>query len=322
MSGGSGAVDRYFNPESIEVDESFIDQPPNSFFDDEALDEYNRFNAPSEDSDGLYDDPTVFPQASTGENPWAAAEPVYGPGVTPGTPQAPVGGNWDPEGQYGSITRYSTDSARLILNGMTSAELEALQRQFVLAGYVDEEATYAGRATLLPTFTALVQTADYNRVTWQNQIEGDTNVKAIWDKEHPDEGGPKYGPFIAPHYLKPDYATLAQRAKQTTEYHLGRKPTSSEMGILTGFMGDADRKEWQQNVYAPALGNWEKGARAFETEEDQGSETYQGYDAEARFAEYFDDRYENELDHRDRVDQVAQNSPGLFASIDKISRSI
>jgi hypothetical protein len=315
---GGGSVASDFDTSKIGIDESFAGVPAGGSFTEEQWADWERMNAPPKKDRPLG---SAMYGTSTGETVGQIGVPSLGPGVTP--EDDPYMGWWGmdyPEaGASGRMTRYNTDSARFILMGMTTAELEALQRAFVQAGYIDEEARYAGRATLLPIFTALVQTADTNRVSWEMQIEGDTNAKAIWDAEHPDED-PGYGPFTAPDYMKPDYATLAQKAKASTEYFLGRKPTSGEMSILTEFMGGAERKAWEANVYAPALSTWEKNTRAYETGEDQESATLQQYDPDARFGEFFDDRYAGELAHRDRVDTVRENSPNLFGSIDTISR--
>jgi len=313
-----GSVNSDFSTGNIGIDESFAGVPAGGLFTPDQLEEWESFNqAPRKDRPAG----SAMYGTSTGETIGQIGVPSLGPGVTPeADPYIGWWGETDPDkAASGRMTRYNTDSARLILMGMTTAELEALQRAFIQAGYIEEEARYAGRATLLPIFTALVQTADTNRVSWEMQIEGDTNAKAIWDEEHPDEDR-GYGPFTAPDFMKPDYATLAQKAKKTTEWLLGRKPTSGEMSILTEFMNTAERKAWEANVYAPALSTWEKNTRAYETGEDQGSATLQEYDPEARFAEFFDDRYAGELAHRDRVDTVRENSPNLFGSIDTISR--
>jgi len=329
MSNGDGRFERTGEPSENTGDP--VDNGVGGYFGTGIVDDYDVGGG---DGDKPKEQEYARPPTSTGE-PWGAAawgidqEPwsingsdpfseAYGYVDQPGVANAP-GIYGYPEGPR--QPQYSANSAANILRGMSSAELEALERQFYRAGYMDEDTRYTttGRALLIGTFTNVIHQADTNRVSWEQQIQYDITAYEAWKEEHPEEEE-KYHPFEAPDYLKPDYATLSQAAKATTAERLGRKPTSSEMKILTGFMNDADRQQWEQNVYAPELGAYNKGARAFETGEDQGSETYQGYDAAARFGEYFDERYENELQHRENVEKVKTKSDGLFASIDKISR--
>lgn len=271
--------------------------------------------------------PLPLNPTATGENPGAFAPPVYGPGVEPDS--EPYIGVWgDPRGGDVHMQRYSQDSAQHILNGMTTAELDALEREFYRAGYWDEDqkGTFGGRASMIGTFSQIIVAADANRVSWEKQMEGDANAFAIWQEANPDEAvveksWKQRNPFVAPDFLKPDYATLAQRTKLEIRNGLGRDPTSSEMTLLTQYLASAKKDEWQANTYDPSLANWEKRARAHETETSQmGSSTLQAVDADARFNEMFDDRYEDELDHRERVAASGRKTRNLFGSIDTISR--
>jgi len=220
------------------------------------------------------------------------------------------------------MQRYKPTSARHILNGMTSAEIAALEREFIRAGYWEEDTRVTGtRASMIGTFEKIIIAADNNRVSWEMQIEGDTNSFEAWKEENPEPGKAPYPSFAAPTFLKPDYATLAQRTKLQLRNNLGRDPTSSEMTLLTQYLGTAKKDEWQANTYDTAYADWQTRARAYETETNQMSApTVQGVDAEARFSEMFESRYENELDHRERVDRSQRKSANLFNSIDTISR--
>jgi len=279
---------------------------------------------------------TNDPGTITGEpwnaGAWGTNQPAPNPyWYSENDPGGQAGDMWDKQfragggGEHQRTPQYSTNDPTRILNNMSSAELAALERQFVMAGVIDEDSIggTTSRASLIQLFTSLVSAADSNRVSWEQELEGAVSSHQEWLKDHP-EGWDKapYRPFVAPAYLKPDYATLAQKAKYAVRTGLQRDPTSTEMKLLTQFLDDAHRDEWQANEYAVERANWEAGARAYETGEDQTTGTIQGIDDDARFLEYFEERFEGELDHRDRVGQVAANSPGLFASIDKISRSI
>ncbi|MEN8233784.1 MAG: hypothetical protein ABFR89_02535 [Actinomycetota bacterium] len=224
------------------------------------------------------------------------------------------------------VPQYSTESARFILNGMSAGELEGLEREFVRAGYQgfsEDDIVSADRSSLASAFSALVVSADMNRISWEDQLGRDVDTYQTWLSENPDEGEKSWrelNPFVAPSYLKPDYATLSQSAKYAVRAGLGRTPTSSEMKILTDFMGDVHHDEWRSNEYDLARSNWERTARAYETGEEQGPDTIQAVDSDARFAQFFEDRFDNELAHRQRVQQVSENEGNLFGSLNTISR--
>ena len=282
---------------------------------------------------------SAFPQAATkkdqgpdmitGEDPrWAAdinppsdvgyQYPRYGPDPMYG---AQLGGEAE---RLRGRPQYTTDDPLLILNGMSSAELAALELQFVQAGYVDPKKLSGGsRGAMIQNFSSLVQEADFNRIDWMTQLKGDINDYTQWQKDNPEEKEKSWRelhPFIAPAYKAPDYATLAQSAKAQLRNELGRDVTSGEMKLLTGFMGDASRDQWQANEVSTQRAEWEALARGAETGEAQSSGTVQQVDAAARFQEMFDQRYEGELDHRQRVDASERKTGNLFGSIDTISR--
>ena len=222
------------------------------------------------------------------------------------------------------IPQYTINDPMHILNSMSSAELVALQQEFVNAGYIDEETALTGdRTFMIPTFTQLVTSADYNRVDWEYQLDRDKETYAQWLEDNPEEPELSWrqrNPFVAPVYLAPDYATLAKAAEDTVRGELGREVTGAEMQLLTGFLGNASKEQWQANEYNTQLANWEATARAQETHTDQAAGTVQGYDAAARFEDMFDERFEGELEHRERVDTVNRKEGNLFGSIDTISR--
>jgi len=246
------------------------------------------------------------------------------------------GGDWEYEkwrppyssAVYGDIKQdipqYTINDPMRILNRMNPAELVALQQEFVNAGYIDEETALTGdRTFLIPTFTQLVTSADYNRVDWEYQLDRDIETYEQWKLDNPEEEELSWrqrNPFVAPVYLAPDYATLAQAAKETVRGELGREVTGAEMNLLTGFLGNASKEQWQANEYNTQLANWEATARAQETHTDQAAGTVQGYDAAARYEEMFEERFEGELEHRERVDDVNRKEGNLFGSIDTISR--
>ena len=177
---------------------------------------------------------------------------------------------------------------------------------------------------MISVFTGLVTSADYDRISWEDQLQNDIDYKTAWDEANPEEAPKTWAqlnPWSAPVYLAPDYATLAQSTKATIRDELGRNVTSGEMQLLTSFLADADKKQWKANEYDVSLADWEGNARAHEAESNNMSATtVQGVDAVSRFGEMFDERYAGEIQHRNNVETTAGKQSDLFGSIDALSR--
>ena len=94
------------------------------------------------------------------------------------------------------------------------------------------------------------------------------------------------------------------------------------MELLTQYLGTKHKEQWKAREYSTALADHNQRSRAHESGEDQGSPTIQDVDQVASFNEMFEGRYENELEHRDRVAQTRNQSASLFGSLDMMSRSI
>ena len=261
----------------------------------------------------------------TGEGKFDYGRPVYGPNVKPPARE------WSVHGDNLVAPQYTAVDPRRILNDMSAPELEALEREMVRGSYLDEDDMVQGasRSDIIGAFTSLVTRADVNRVSWQQQLEGDVNAYQQWLKENPEEEEtPKtwreLNPFVAPVFVKPDYASLAQGVKETVRTGLQRDPTSNEMRLLSSFMNDAVYDQWKSNEYDVALANWENQARAHEDPDNyvpvMDGGTVQGVDAAARFAERYEEKFAGELEHRERNAFAQENAPALFGSIDTISR--
>ena len=279
-------------------------------------DEYQR--TPTITGEGWYDrawgidqepgDYTLYPSAAEEE----ASRTMYESGRPRGAPTS-------------RNPRYSQTDPLSTLNGMSSAQLADLELQFIQAGIIDEDAYIGGqRGPLIADFGSLMQQADHNRISWQDQLDQNITSYEEWRKDNPEEVPKTWAqsyPFIAPVYVKPDYATLAQGSKSVMRQMLGRTPTASEMKLLTAQLGSDYQAEWQAEVYDTSKMSWEAESRAHEADATSGATgSVQGIDPEARFAERFEDRYENELEHRERVDTSERKSANLFGSLDTISR--
>lgn len=216
---------------------------------------------------------------------------------------------------------YSDKFPLYTLNQMTTAELTALEMRLYEGGYVSEPEGITRRWDLVSGFTNLVIEADFGRNSWEDQLDFAIE-NAVADEEEATKTWAQLNPFVAPVERIPDYATLSQSVKATVRNHLERDATSSEMSLLSDYLKSQHHNAYQSNELQVAKQGWEARARAQETEQSQTAGSVQLVDPDARFQEEFDDRYEGELDHRQRVDQTASNSQGLFASLDTISRMI
>ena len=169
-------------------------------------------------------------------------------------------------------------------------------------------------------FSNLLVDANSNGNTWEDQLTDNIRTYQIWLDENPDEEE-KYPAFVTPAYLAPDYATLAQQTKNDFRARLQRRPSGSEMRLFTDQLGSYDQQQWSAQVQADRQTHAAR-AREFETGDPQSGGTVQGVDALSRFSEFFDEKYEGEIKHRERTEQVQQKQGGLFGSLNRIAGGI
>ena len=224
--------------------------------------------------------------------------------------------------ESGFRPQYSTTYARNHLNQMTSAQLGALEFKMQQGGYFSDDDPLVGRGmrslALVAQFNALITEADSNRVDWDQWLTERIRMKE--EGELPEDVG-RPG-FAAPAYLKPDYDWLAQKVKFSVRDGLGREATSTEMELLTQYLGGAHKDQWQARQYNAGLAHHNALGRAAETGENQSAGTVQDSDWAASYAEMYESRYDAELGHRDRVAQTDIQDNSLFGSLDMISRAI
>lgn len=222
---------------------------------------------------------------------------------------------------YGVSPRYDLYYARRTLNSMSAAQLSVLEERLWAAGYnVLEDSSGLRSSGLVAAFENLIVEADTNRNEWEDQL--DESVR-LWQDQKEERDKANRVPFLAPTRLKPDYATLSQRVKADVAGQLGRKPTSSEMKLLTGNLEGHYRDEYTQETYRRARSEWEQRSRATLTGDDQNvGAVVSDVDPLARYAEDFDERFEGELAHRDRTQQVQETQGSMFGSLDMASRMV
>jgi hypothetical protein len=131
--------------------------------------------------------------------------------------------------------------------------------------------------------------------------------------------------FPTPTYLAPDYATLAQRVKQTFRQNLGREPTESELAGLADELSSYHRQafeaeveqaqqDWQSRQFAMEGGiNQHPFASGFDTTPEPGQ--VEAVDPLARFNERFDEAYQPDIDMQEREQQSGVSMANLMASL-------
>jgi hypothetical protein len=216
--------------------------------------------------------------------------------------------------------QYSTEYPMQELQSMTSGEIAELELNLQKAGWIPESQQLRGLRSfaLLQTFSSLVGEADFRRTDWADFLDKEIE----WYQANGDGEDRKYQNFAGPSYLKPDYDTLAVLAKTEVRNRLGRKPSESEMELLTQHLSAGHRKQWQAREYDTELAEYNARARAYEDEVDTDAASVQDYDQQASFSEYFDEKYAGELAHRKRQTDTYALSQSLFGSLDMISRNL
>lgn len=129
-------------------------------------------------------------------------------------------------------------------------------------------------------------------------------------------------PFVAPTYMAPDYATIAQDVKSIMRQTLQRDPDESEMALLTAELSGWDREAFDAEVAARRADYEADAAAADDGATGQGGGTVQSIDPVARFREEFEKRFSGEI--RGIRDQEAAAATGEFmrASTANLSAAI
>jgi hypothetical protein len=223
----------------------------------------------------------------------------------------------------GRAPQYFDEDFSDILSTWSTPDIEDYQAKAILAGMIDpEDAQYhPGQRDKITrdSFYWLLFDANANGNFWDDQLEGNIASHQEWLVDNPEKDENPWRNFVTPTYLAPDYATLAQTVKSTMSQRLGRDASSAEMSFLTDYLGTADRQQWDAQVQGDRQTQAAR-AREWDTGDPQGGGTVQGVDALARFDEQFDDRFEGELDHRERVANVA-GKRGLLIDSLQMNRS-
>lgn len=267
-----------------------------------------------------------------GFNPFTPVMPTITPGPDVNLPGTTATADAQNPWVSGVLPRYDTRTYEGIQGSWSIPQIEEFQQDAIDAGLIEPEANirWGSRDPFTRhAFTAIVTEANANGNTWEDQLKDRIVQYQQWLVDNPEEPEriAQYGAFIAPTYRAPDYASLAQSVQATMAQKLGRRPSEAEMQLLVEQMSAYDKQQWGAQVQADRQTHAAR-ARAFENERDdntvaeQSGGTVQGVDAEARFLEFFNDKFSGEIKHRERVDQVQGKQGGLFASLNRIAGEV
>ena len=219
--------------------------------------------------------------------------------------------------QYG----YSKGQEYSLLDGMSTEVLARVQDRMAALGM--GEGFLPGRKDkrTVEAFSELLWMANAEGTSWAVQLRELERQKEemgddwIWDA---DGEGSERAPFVAPAYLAPDYATLAQDVKSQMRQVLGRDPDDSEIAQLT-----AELDGWYKGAYdeevAAMRSEYDAGVEADELDQAQAAGEFRTVDPVARFKENFEKKFSSEIDFVEDRDDTGEDQQVTRAGIDTIS---
>lgn len=224
-------------------------------------------------------------------------DPMVGPGLN----------------QYG----YRAGEEYSLLDGMSTEILARVQDRMAALGIVED---------FIPGRRDKKTVEAFSEILWMANAEGRSWMQTLTDLERQkaemgddwawgDGSGSGDRPeFVAPTYLAPDYATLAQRVKDQLRSELGRDPDESEMALLTAELSGWDRDAFEVEAEA-ARAEWE----AAEDGRDE-SPTVQAVDPIARFKESFESKFKAELSGIERTEEATETGEAVRGAVSTISQ--
>ena len=199
-----------------------------------------------------------------------------------------------------------------------------VKQQLVDAGLLNEASLEGGRratvwdAEAADAMRVVLTMANGNSMQWW------TALRSVADGAEERRKAARESltqPFVAQPYVAPDWATLAQAARETASRELGRDLKDWEVAMLGDELSAYSRQQYGAEV-AAARAYHDAGNRAIVEETDQSAGTVQGVSAADRFAERFRELYGPEMNRLDRIAQAKTNFGTMMASITGTTRMV
>lgn len=190
--------------------------------------------------------------------------------------------------------------------GMSDEDIARLQRMLVAAGVL-KGTTYLNGVWDEPSrqaYRSILTHANQSGLTAQQSLE-------TWASAHTEQK-PKVDPF-----LEPDYATLAQTVKQLVSERLGgREPTPAELDVLTSQLRGNYRAEYDAAVATTTAASDAAAAGA------DPATVVQDIDPVARFSEFFEQRYQPEMERREAISDMTNLRESFLGNVGQMDSMI
>lgn len=225
------------------------------------------------------------------------ADPMVGPGLN----------------QYG----YKAGEEFTLLDGMSTEVLARVQDRMAALGMVEGYLPGRKDKATRDAFAELLWMANGEGKSWMQTLYSlERQKEEMGDDWSWGDGSGSGGraEYVAPTYLAPDYATLAQTVKGQLREQLGRDPDESELALLTAELAGWDREAFDVEA-AAARDEWE----AAEDGRD-ASPTVQTVDPVARFKESFESKFRAELRGIQRTEEATETSENVRGAVGLLSQ--
>lgn len=215
--------------------------------------------------------------------------------------------------QYG----YKAGEEFTLLDGMSTEVLARVQDRMAALGMMEGHLPGRKDAKTRDAFADLLWMANGEGQSWMQTLYSLERQKEEMGDDWSwgdDSGSGGRGEYVAPTYLAPDYATLAQRVKEQIRSDLGRDPDESELALLTAELSGWDREAFDVEA-AAARAEWEAGEEGRDA-----SPTAQAVDPVARFKESFESKFKAELRGIQRTEEAEETSENVRGAVGLLSQ--
>jgi hypothetical protein len=231
------------------------------------------------------------------------------------------------------------DGDQLSLRYWSATSVRSLQSRLADAGMLVNGKYSPGMADVITVdaFSDLLSMSNGSGQRWDRELTYRVdNIDPSVLEDYQNQFTPKpakdpirlIDPFIAPTFLKPDYASLTQGVKQSLRDQLRREPTDSEMRQLTSFLDAEYRSQYDAEVRG-LRGEYDARVSAFQSDAYEAGEATYGsggevrdVDPTARYAEEFERKFSGELDLIKRNESTLDAQVRTGAAIGKLTAMV
>lgn len=205
------------------------------------------------------------------------------------------------------------------LDSITAESLARTQERMAALGMLEDYIPGKKDPKTIQAFGDLLFMSNGEGLSWAEMLgELERQKEELGDDwawgDGSGSGGRERAPFVAPTYLAPDYATLAQTVKGQLRDALGRDPDDSEMALLTAELAGWDRQSFDAEVAA------ERAEYDAAEEGRDAPGVQQSVDPVARFRESFEQKFAAEIQGIERTEEAAETSENVRGAVSRLSQ--